>query len=254
MYLENHLIICNWHRHGERIVAELHAKQAEPNLNILIITEKPVNEENLRHKPEYENVSFIYGDPTNPTVLEKAGITRTRSIIILSNPEDSDPDAHTLMITLAITKCDSKLSKKLRIIAEVMNPEKIQHLKDAGVNESVCSAGFGLGIIAQTALYGKLSDVYHQLLTYSGDTNEIYLLDSTKYPSWFIGKTFTELSNILNEERDEGEPVILIGVKREEVILNPKQCQFERLQVEDNLILVAFEAPNLNMIRPLNAS
>ncbi|MCK5717375.1 MAG: NAD-binding protein [Thiomargarita sp.] len=250
MYLQNHLIICNWHSNGERIVKELHSSQAEPNLAIVIITETKVNEAYLREKPEYKNVYFVQSDPTLHSVLDRVEVLNAKSVIILSHPDYPNPDAKTAMISLAITKCDHTNKKRPRIIAEVMNPENAQHLENAGVDEWVCSAGFGLGIIAQTALYGKMSDVYQQLLTYSGETNEIYLLDNTKYPEWFQGKTFKEIARILNNEREQWEEVILIGIKRDEkVILNPKKGQFDTLKSEDSLILVAFDPPNFKKIR-----
>jgi voltage-gated potassium channel len=187
--IKNHIVICNWHNNAESIITELHSKQAEPNLNIVIITDSNIDEIKRRYKYD-KHVFVIDSDPTNHEVL----LTKTRShhaksVIILIDPEHSDSDAKAALISLAITKCDHNISYKPRIIAEVMNPDKVQHLQDAGVDEWVCSAGFGLGIIAQTALYGKLSEVYQQLLSYSSDTNEIYLLDSLKYPEWFLERS-----------------------------------------------------------------
>ena len=248
--IEDHIVICHWHENGDHIIKELHAEQAEPNLNIIVITESDINEIALRKKRYYKHVFFLYGDPGQNNILEEAGIFKARSIIILSDPADSDPDAQSVMITLAITRCDKKISDTLRIIAEVTDHQKSQHLRDAGVSELICATDFSFGILSQTALYTKMSEVYKQLLSYSGDTNEIYLLDT--YPDWFYGKTFKKLSEILNEQRDEGEPVILIGIKREsEVILNPKEHHFDTLQKNDHLILVAFDAPNLSNFCPL---
>jgi len=260
MYLENHLVICNWHSNGERIIEELHSAQANPDITILIITKDKVNEEYLREKPEYKNVYFVHSDPTLHKVLERAEVFRAKSVIILSDPNYPNPDSKVAMIALAIKKCDNNLLYTPRIIAEVINPEKAQHLMDAGVDEWICSANFGLGIIAQTALYGKMSDIYQELLSYSEQTNEVYLLTNDKYPEWFQGKSFQEIANILNNERDKKEPVILIGIKQnnkdrdnqdnEEVILNPKPDQFDTLKAEDSLIVVAFSPPDLASLKP----
>ncbi|MCK5720197.1 MAG: NAD-binding protein [Thiomargarita sp.] len=244
--IENHIIICNWHRNGERIVEELHSEQANPDINIIIISETEINEIELRLRPEYEKVFFVRSDPTLHLVLNRAGVHVAKSIIILSDPNYHDPDAKSALIALAITKCDQKQICKVRIIAEVNNPNKIQHLIDAGVDEWVCSTDFGLGILAQSALYGKLSNVYQQLLTYSADTNEVYLLNNDKYPKSFLGKKFHEIVELLNQKRNLTNPVIIIGIKRyEQVILNPKENQFDELKDTDSLIVISFDPPDL---------
>jgi hypothetical protein len=127
-----------------------------------------------------------------------------------------------------------------------MNHHKIQHLLDAGVDEWVCSSDYGLGIIAQCALYGKLSDVYQQLLTYSKETNEIYMVQPGKYTKSLIGKDFKELSEMIAGSRNPENPAVLLGAKRgERVILNPKKSEFDVLQEGDALIVMAFDQPDL---------
>jgi len=260
-HINNHIIICNWYNAGDKIIHEIHSDQASPNINIIIITDGKINEIELRRRKYYKNVFFLRRDPMNHNVLkEEAMVHNAKSIIILSDPIDTDPDAKSVMIALAIKKClydfytkksefNIRPESKTQIIAEVMNTDKIQHFKDAGVDESIYFANFCFGIIAQTALYGKLYDVYQQLLSYSGDTNEIYLIDNDKYPKYFQGKSFMEIAKLLNSKQYQTNPVILIGIKRNtEVILNPKRDQFDKLQAEDSLILIAFDPPNLKTI------
>ncbi|RME02194.1 MAG: potassium channel protein, partial [Calditrichaeota bacterium] len=173
--MENHIIICNWNRRGDRIIKEIHSDLGSPETEIIVITEKEVNESELRSNRAYEKVFFIKSDPTLHDVLKHARAHRARSVIILADTDWADPDAKTALIALAITKLEKDLPRKPHIVAEVINHRKIQHLLDAGVDEWVCSADYGLGIIAQCALYSKLSIVYQELLTYSEETNEIYM-------------------------------------------------------------------------------
>lgn len=247
--LEEHIVICNWHELGDRIVKELHSPLAAPDTEIIIITEQTVNEVELRVSPEYEKVFFIRSDPTLHDVLRRAHVHHAKSVIILTDRECSDPDAKTALISLAITKLEQTVERKPHIIAEVLNHNKVQHLVDAGVDEWVCSIHYGLGIIAQAALYGKISDVYQQLLTYSAETNEIYLVHDAKYPRSFLGKTFREVSEILNVQRHPENPAILVGVKRNNrVLLNPKQREFQTFQAGDSLIVMSFDQPDLRYL------
>jgi voltage-gated potassium channel len=245
--LERHIIICNWHEQGDRIVKELHSSLAAPDTDIIIVTEAAVDEAELRQSPEYERVYFIRSDPTMHEVLKRARAHHAKSVIVLSDPTCSDPDAKTALISLAITKLERDQPEKPHIVAEVCNPHKIQHLVDAGVDEWVCSTDYSLGIIAQAALYGKISTVYQQLLTYSAETNEIYLVESEKYPRTFVGKSFKTVAAMLNDLRNSENPVILLGIKRDgEVILNPKETEFDTVQQGDSLIVMSFDQPDLS--------
>ena len=244
--MKRHIVMCNWHERGDRIIKELHSPLAAPDTDIIVVTQRELNEAELRLSPAYEQVYFIRSDPTLHDVLRKARAHYAQSVIILADPNCSDPDAQTALISLAITKLEQDVEHKPHIIAEVINPHKVQHLVDAGVDEWVCSADFGFGIIAQSALFGKLSDVYQQLLTYSEETNEIYLIDEEKYPKSFFGKTFQDVSNVLNKDRRVKNPIILLGVKRDDrVLLNPKPNEFDMFKPGDSLIVMSFDPPDL---------
>ncbi len=214
-----------------------------------MITERDVNERELRVSQEYEKVFFIESDPTLHEVLKRARAHLATSVIILADEDFPDPDAKTALIALALTKLTKDIPKKPHVIAEVMNHHKIAHLLDAGIDEWVCSTDYGLGILAQSALYGKLSEVYQQLLTYSKDTNEIYMVDSRHYPQRFLGKRFPEVADLLNASRNPENPAILLGVKRgDRVILNPREKEFDVFQPGDSLIVVAFDPPDLTYL------
>lgn len=248
-HLERHIVMCNWHTSADRIIKELHSPLAAPDTDIIVITETDVNEPELRQSPEYERVYFIKSDPIMHAVLKRARAHHAHSVIILADPTCSDPDAKTAMISLAITKLERELPQKPHIIAEVTNPQKVQHLVDAGVDEWVCSTDYSLGILAQAALYGKISDVYQQLLTYSADTNEIYLVGDDRYPGTIYGKNFQEVAQLLNMQRNSDNPVILVGVKRgNTVILNPREHEFDTFRAGDTLIVMSFDHPDLQKL------
>ena len=244
--MDSHIVICNWHERGDRIVKELHSPLAAPEADILIVTDRKVDERELRGSPEYEKVFFIESDPTLHEVLKRARVHLASSVIILADDEFPDPDAKTALIALALAKLTRELPKRPHVVAEVMSHRKVEHLLDAGIDECVCSHDYGLGIIAQSALYGKLSEVYQQLLTYSEETNEIYIVDDHHYPQSFWGKSFRELARQLNDHLNPENPSILLGVKRKEkVLLNPREDEFDTFQAGDHLIVVAFDPPDL---------
>ncbi|MEM7827671.1 MAG: NAD-binding protein, partial [Candidatus Aenigmatarchaeota archaeon] len=205
--VSDHIAICNWNVRGDRIIKEIHNPVVEPETEIIIVTDKKVDEQELRKSKEYEKVYFIAGDPTLHDVLRSARVHLAKSVIILADEECPDPDAKSALIALAITKLEKELPRKPHIVAEVVNHRKISHLLDAGVDEYVCAVDYGLGILAQSALYQKVSNIYQQLLSYSKDTNEIYIVPRQRYDNILLGKTFSELNEILDKNRESDNPV-----------------------------------------------
>lgn len=253
--IQRHLAICNWNERGDRIVKELHAPQAEPQTEIVVVTTKELNEKELRKSVSYKKVTFIKSDPTLHDVLRVCNVHLAKSVIILADDDSPDPDAKSALIALAISRLCGDNSKP-HIVVEATNHRKVEHLKDAGAAEVVCSTDYGLGVLAQCALHAKLSIVYDNLLTYSDDTNEIYIVEGEKFPKSVIGKTFIEAMQLLSEARDEHNPAILIGVKRnEQSILNPlaihngsEDNAFEKFEEGDALIVLSYDQPDLSYI------
>lgn len=249
--IQKHFLICNWNERGDRVISELHATQASPNTEIVVITERDVNEEELRKSKIYDNVYFVKSDPILHSVLKASKIKSVESIIILADEQSPDPDSKSGMIALAIRSL-CKTNKKPHVVAEAMNHRMVRHLRDAGVDEVICSSDYGLGILAQCALHSKLSVIYDDLLTYSGETNEIYIVNEGNYPEFFVGKTFGECANIINSNRHDENPSILLGIrKKDKVVLNPRKnksksiSKYDLIEKGDSLIVMAFEPPNL---------
>ena len=249
--LRHQIIICNWSERGDRVIKELHAAQAEPNTEIVVITDRELNEQELRRHPAYRKVYFVRSDPVLHSVLTASRIDLAKCVILLADEDSPDADAKSVLIALAICKlCE----KKPHIVAEAKNHRKVEHLKDARVDEVICSEDLGLGVLAQSALHAKLSDVYSQLLTYGDDTNEIYVVSGSKLPDWLVGHTFEDISEIMNNNRKPGNPAILVGLRRgEQVILNPRKTKgpegegrAEVFEEGDALLVMAYDPPDLS--------
>ncbi len=250
--ITQHIAICNWNERGDRIVKELHSALAEPDTEIVIVTDSEVNEELLRANDAYERVFFVKGDATLHDTLRAARVHLAKSVIILADEDAPDPDAKSTLVALALSRLCSEGSRP-HVVAEAVNHRKMAHLRDAGVSEVICSADYGLGVLAQCALHAKLSRVYENLLTYSEETNEIYMVEGELMPHAVIGKSFEEAASIINAHRDDSNPAILIGVRRgDQVILNPRRDgarpedrEFECIREGDALIVMAFQRPDL---------
>ncbi len=136
---------------------------------------------------------------------------------------------------------------KPHIVTEAVNPRKSQHLKDAGIDEVICPVNYGIGLLVQCALYKRLSEVYEQLLSYSIDTCEIYLLKDEIFSKWIKNKSFREVVSFVINNSPIDNPVILIGIKREgKILLNP--VGDFKLNEKDSLIAIAYKKPDIREI------
>tara|TARA_R110002096_G_scaffold147671_16_gene307687 strand:- start:20584 stop:21729 length:1146 start_codon:yes stop_codon:yes gene_type:complete len=254
--IREHIIICNWNERGDRVVSELHSCDGLPGVEIVVIAPHEINTADHDKKPWFQNVTFINSDPSFHDVLRVCRAHRSRSVILLSDEahHTDDPDGNSALIALAIHRiCQTEGTNTPHIVAEAVDHRRIQHLRDAGVNEVVCAQDFGLGILAQTAIHEGLSEVYNRLLTYSDETNEIYMIE--KAPMRFHGMSFQELSLIFAQNRDQQNPAILIGVKRGgDIFLNPctdgsRGKSLGTIRGGDQLIVVSWEPPDVSKIR-----
>jgi uncharacterized protein len=267
--LKRHIAICNWSKRGEKVIEELHHPTAEPDTSILVLTDAEVNEKELRENSNrYANVYFIKGKPTAYKTLEDARVHLSESVIILSDPDDKEPDPKTILTCLAIRQlCKEQTEKhEPHIIAELMDRTNRQISLDAGANEIVSAGFYRTGIMLQSARYHNLSDIFHELLIYEDNTSSIFIIESDKFPEILDGKNFQDAAKIFNNHRNDENPVILIGVRRiciEEkkdgtkiekahVILNPRlnakshNGNFDKFQADDALVVIAQAYPDLS--------
>jgi len=248
--VNNHIVICNWNERGKQIVAELRHPEGKPNAEIIIIDDKLLNEEELLKTTSFRKIHCIHKDPSRHGTLRTARVKSADTIIILSDDQTPDPDAKSAMIILALLReCKNE---KPHIITEVANSENSQHLKDAGANETICTTDVGIGILAHCAVNKQLSDVYKDLLTYTFEGNELYIVTRDRYPDAFIGKTFSECAQIIDGNRDDTNPAILLGIRRlDQVIMNPRKTgkgstgEDYVIEEDDALIAMAFSPPDL---------
>ena len=267
--IKEHYIICNWSKKGEKIIKEIHSPLASPDVPIIVLAKKhPANEETLRNdfSDEFSNVEFRAGDPTQYDALRHARVETAKGVLILADKNSSDADAKSVMIALTINGLCKNLTRKPHIVAESLEHDRIDHLKEAGVDEVICANDYGIGLLAQSLLYSKLSDIYDQLLTYSEDTNEFYEIEYKELKKMgngkvFIeGKAFNEIVLLFDKNRDNKNPLMLVGMKkRNNIYLNPRGGKTTGKQKNeatvfrkgDSLIIMAYERPKLGELKQL---
>lgn len=258
--LNKHIAICYWSSRGDTIIKELRNSEMAAEKEIIVLHDNDLNERELRDKNDYyKNVFFIEGDPTKTKTLSDARVACAESIIILArNSNAIIADPMTILTCLSIDKLCAKLEvKKPRIIAELMNRENREIALDAGADEIVSAGFYRTGIMLQSALFPNLSDIFHELLSYGSEKTSVYILEEDRYSKDLFGKSFSEIVDIINKNRKEENPVILLGIRREgKVMLNPQNNvseksnkYFDVLKKGDALAVIAQKHPYLTNLK-----
>ena len=254
--LSGHFVICNWNEGGERVIREIHSPDAAPNAHIVVIADHEPPASIALRQQENPNITFIKSDPVLHSVLKLANVEKARSVIILSDENQQDPDSQAVLVALAVKHLSDSQSRKPNVVAQARNHRKIKHLLDAGVDEVICSQDYGLGLLSQCALNPGMSQAYSQLLSFSIDTCEFYPINNPTFLKAFEGKTFEEISQWFLDNRDAQNPLILIGIFREgKLILNPrkhrvsdKEIEFKSFREGDHLLVMGYDPPNIRLL------
>lgn len=239
--LKGHYVIINWNNKGYGIIDQLHSPDLKERKPILLVTD--LKESPVPTKYEYENVYHISDSTINVNLLKKANVHLAHSVIVLADnlvkPEAAD--AKTILIILAIRKICGSEKKQVPIIAEILEPQKVELAKYAGVLEDsyvevVSSQYVAQNLLAQAAANPGLTEIYEDLLTFGKNTSEIY---SWRIPSKFIGKKINEFFKLIIDLRDKNTYIIPLAISRnKKIYVNPSNSSVNSIEEGDTLFAI----------------
>lgn len=183
--LNEHIVICGWTPKTEIIIREYRSAQATRHTPIVVVAEFETDAD-VVHIKEMGKVYFVEDDFTKVSALERAGIERATTCIILSElrggRSEQDADARTILAALTA----EKVNPAVYTCAELLNRSYSSHLELGKVNDFVVSDEYGAYMIAQAAMHQGLVGVLGELLTYENG-NEFH---RTPIPTAWIGEQF----------------------------------------------------------------
>jgi voltage-gated potassium channel len=140
--LADHTIICAYGRVGRAVARELQAH----GRSFVVIDPK----EDLRERMETDGVPFLIDDPSNESVLKRAGVDRARSLVCAV-----DSDATNVYITLIARS----IRPEMQIVARASEPGSPERLERAGANRVVSPFVTSGQHMAKMAMRPELVDV-----------------------------------------------------------------------------------------------
>lgn len=234
--LHDHIIICGWTPKTKIIIEEYRASPIARKTPIVVITElaKEEVEDELKG---LVNVVFVHDDFTKVSALERAGVYKAKTCLVLTDTtggrSEQDADARTILASLTV----EKMNGDVHTCAELVNRTYSTHLESGHVNEFVVSGEYGAHMLAQASLNRGLINVLGELLT-NRHGNEFYRMP---VPDSWIGESFDKM---LSEVR-KGSMAILVAVhsEGEEPNVNPENYTF---RANDKVVLIGKGNPKLS--------
>lgn len=217
--MEDHVIICGWSAKTEIIISEYRSSQSYRDTPIIVITQLEPEQVSIAQEISGQ-VYFIHDDFTKVSALNRAGIEKAKTCIILSDTtggrSEQDADARAILAALTV----EKINKDVYSCAELINRSYTSHLELGHVNDYVVSGEYSAYMLAQAAMNRGLMGVLGELLTYQRG-NEFY---RCPIPASWQGKTFNQMLTELKASNDS----ILVAVQPADgtMIVNPKEHTF----------------------------
>ncbi|WP_435016763.1 potassium channel family protein [Tundrisphaera sp. TA3] len=237
--MDDHLVLCNWGPRGLEWIREVHSKIIQDKRPVVIIHDSP-EEIDLPDKQDdaaFNDVYIVKGDPTNEVILRRARVPKAHSVVILSDARQGEhTDGKTILTCIAIRNiCRGEAVPNVSV--ECHNVNNRHHLMKAGADEIISSDELGLRLLARSALFHGMTQVYQELLTVGRDANEMYLYP---IPKSLVGRDFAEIASMFVRNRDDKRSCLLIGIQRgDEMNLNPVGKESGPLAKGDQLILLS---------------
>lgn len=180
--LTGHVVICNCSEKVRGIVEELHAREADGEIDVvLVVQDRSLWEQHGEWHPDADNpvtrehffVLHSGGVLTDRRAMTGARIQSARIAVILADPlHGQSADARTLLMALAI----ERFNPSVHTIVEMLNSSSRVHIRGSMINEVVCMAQLTEQLIAQSCITPGVKDIFLNLLSNAAGTNNAYLV------------------------------------------------------------------------------
>lgn len=168
----NHIVVCGYEMGSGMLLDVL---SGEINIQEQRIVLFGPYERPRGLPPEF---MWVQGDPTKESELDKARITHASTVIVTGSrrvvPQQADATTiltvFTIRSALGKSPAAAKRKKPIRIIAEVLDSENVQHARAAGSDEVIETRRVGYSLLAHTVVYPGVADATSRMV-FDGNQN-----------------------------------------------------------------------------------
>ncbi len=168
----NHIVVCGY-TEGARLLLDGLSEELDLEKTKTLLFANRARPHSL--PPQF---LWVEGDPSKESELDKARLSHARAVLLVADhslPVQS-VDATTILTAFTIRSylarnAGAKLRKQpLYVLAEILDPENVQHAKTAGVDEIVQTIRVGYELLTHAVTNPGTGGVVSQIALH-GDTN-----------------------------------------------------------------------------------
>jgi voltage-gated potassium channel len=186
----NHIVVCGYEM-GSGMLLDVLSGEINPEEQRIVLFGPYERPNGL--PPEF---MWVQGDPTKESELDKARIAHASTVIVTGSrrvvPQQADATTILTVFTIrsALKKSSvaAKRKKPVRVIAEVLDSENVQHARTAGSDEVIETRKVGYSLLAHTVVYPGVADATSRLV-FDGHQN------------LYVGNIPSDLSGPMSFER-----------------------------------------------------
>ena len=164
--MSNHIVVCGYEV-GSGMLLNVLSKEIDFEEQRVVLFGPYERPRELA--PEF---MWVQGDPTKESELDKARIAYASTVIVTGSrrvkPQQADATTILTVFTIrsALTKSPAVQNRKkpVRVIAEVLDSENVQHARTAGSDEVVETRKVGYSLLAHTVVYPGVADATSRMV------------------------------------------------------------------------------------------
>jgi len=237
-------LILGWNDRAPRIVAELD-HYVHPGSEVTVVTlDGPVPESYFGDLKRQRAASRV-GDITDRHVLDKLEVASYDHVIVLGDPDGSDPnatDSKTLVTLLHLREIAERSEQPFSIVSEMLDVRNRELAEVTGADDFIVSDHLASLMMCQVSENRDLSEVFEGLISPEG--SELYLKPASDYVEPGAPLDFY---TVVEAARRRGEIAVGYRLRAETrdpdasygVHLNPEKSRRITFSEGDSLIVLA---------------
>lgn len=163
--LIDHVLVCGWNQAAPTVLRELLGANAPSDRCVVLVTERPVPEEDLPPELPAERLYRHIGDYTRVDVLEAVNLERADQVVLLADeliPRSAqDCDARTVLAALTV----ERMKPTAYTVAMLHSRQNVELLRMSGVEEIVVGDFYSGMIVGSVSRNRGLVQVLDEILT-----------------------------------------------------------------------------------------
>jgi ion channel POLLUX/CASTOR len=237
-------LILGWNDRAPRIVAELD-NYVHPGSEVTVVT--PDGSVPPSHFEELKNqkVTPRVGNITDRRVLDGLGVASYDHVIVLGDPDGSDPnatDSKTLVTLLHLREIAERSEHRFSIVSEMLDVRNRELAEVTGADDFIVSDHLASLMMCQVSENKDLSTVFEDMISPEG--SELYLKPATAYVKPGVPLNFY---TVVEAARRRGEVAVGYRLQAETadpaasygIHLNPEKSWRVAFSERDRLIVLA---------------